>query len=576
MSRRLGALAALAATLLACNNYQFNPVGNCVVQPGSVQVALSKVSSADILFVVDDSPSMDPKQAGLAASFQDFIHEMVNANVARTARGLEPLDFQIAVTTSSIFSATPAATACVGGNTCCATPACTNVATCTRGTGAGCGAGQVCVTDQVLDPTYTWVAGMQARCCTTSACTPSPGCSPGDRCPIVETTYPNPMPGTCTPGLATAGEPYPVGKFVSAPGNPKVLVFPKTLDWASWNTATPDPAILARVAEFQANVKVGSCGSGEEQHLESGFQALHLALTGGQPNLAGATFPRASAKLVVVFVGDEDDCSSPESAPLSMASFLVGADSCVLDKNLPAADQREYPLSRYLNFITALRDAGKVADVSAAFIVAAARCADNSYAPADACVGPPTCPHDPPATCGGSVCAGAYAYGLRFLTLADELQANGVSIAEGTVCDAYPPASFGPELAAIADLAQPPSTLQLPSLPAARAVTNVRITDGNGNTVKTCTEGSDWCFVDCAGQAACLTTGTSRCIGIDATGGCQANPGDTYWAEYLGLVPANGCATATDCAAALGGSASSWSCVIDAGMTVGTCACGAK
>lgn len=579
MSLRLGVLAALLLGLAACNDYQFSPVGSCVLQPGSVRVELPKTSSADILFVVDDSPSMDPKQAGLAASFQDFIQRMVDINVGRTGRGLEPLDFQIAATTSSIFSASPASTYCVGGNSCCTPSACTAVSSCVRGTGAGCGAGQVCLTDQVLDPTFTWVEGSQAKCCPVSACTPSPGCAPGDRCPVLQTTYPSPFPSSayCTPGLATAGAPYPNGRFVAASGNPNVLVFPKSLNWASWGTATPDPALTRLLGQFQRNIEVGSCGSGEEQHLEAGLLALTAAVRGSQPGVPAGSFPRAGAKLVVVFVGDEDDCSSPPGAPLVMTAFTPGADACVMDKHLSAADQREYPLSRYADFFRVTREAGYAADVSAAFIVASARCADGSYAPADVCSGPATCPVTPPATCAppAPVCGGAYAAGERFLALADLLRAEGVSVVEGTVCDAYPPSSFGPVLAAIADLAKPPSTLDLPSPPAARAVTSVRIVDGSGADVKICQPGTDWCFVDCANPSgACLATGTSQCIAINhASGQCEANPGQTYAADYLGMVPAGGCATASDCATALGGPASQWTCVIEAGMARGTCAC---
>jgi hypothetical protein len=572
MPPRLAALA-LAASLVACNNYQFNPAGSCILQPGSTSVALPRTSSADFLFVVDDSPSMDPKQAGLAASFQDFIQRVVDVNVGRASRGLEPIDFQIAVTTSSIFNATPLATACVGGSSCCQTSSCTDVASCVRGTTQGCSGGQVCVNDFVVDPTGTWVGGLQARCCTASACTAG-SCSPGDRCASLETSYT--LDAFCTPGLATAGEPYPAGRFVAAPGNPKVLAFPKALDWASWTTATPDPRLTRLVQQFQQNVQVGSCGSGEEQHLEAGYQALALAASGGQPGLGGATFPRASAKLVVVYVGDEDDCSNPAGAPLGMPVGTPGADACVLDKHLPAASQREYPVSRYAKLFHTMRQFQRVADVAAAFIVSAVRCAAGSYAPADSCAGPAGCPVTPPASCAppAGVCGGAYAAGERFFALADLLKADGITVVEGTVCDAYPPASFGPVLAAIADLARPPAVLELPSLPAARAITNVRITDASGATVLTCRPGVDWCFVDCASQSACLTSGTSQCIAIDhTTGQCEANPGQTYWADYLGMVPAGGCATASDCATALGGPPGNWSCVIEQGMARGTCAC---
>jgi len=569
MPRAPRALAALLVGLAACNEYQFSPIGSCVLQPGSVRVELPKTSSADILFVVDDSPSMDPKQAALAANFQQFIQRMVAIDADRTSRGLQPIDFQIAVTVSSIFTATAGDRACAGGTSCCITSACTDVPSCTRGTSEGCGGGLLCVSDQVLDPTFTWVQRIQDRCCTPSACT-SASCSPGDRCGVIQSAYPSPFPAGCTPGVAGAGAPYPNGRFVAAPGNPLVLTFPKSLGWASFGTAAADPNLTRLVGQFQRNIQVGSCGAGEEQHLEAGLAALVQAVRGQQPGVPAGAFPRPTAKLVVVFVGDEDDCSSPPGAPLVMSAFTPGADSCVLDKHL-TSDQREYPVSRYASFFHVMRQSGAAADLAAAFIVSAARCADGSYAPADVCVGPPTCPVTPPASCGaGPVCGGAYAAGERFLALADALQADGISVVEGSVCDA-----FGPLLAAIADLAKPPSLLQLPSQPAARAVTSVRIVDASGSNVKTCQPGTDWCFVDCAAAGgACLATGTSQCIAINhTTGQCEANPGETYSADYLGMVPAGGCATAADCANTLGGTAAKWTCLIETGMSRGTCAC---
>ena len=50
------------------------------------------VHKADILWVVDSSGSMAPKQARLAANFQGFINQLVSAN--------PPIDFHIAVTTT--------------------------------------------------------------------------------------------------------------------------------------------------------------------------------------------------------------------------------------------------------------------------------------------------------------------------------------------------------------------------------------------------------------------------------------------------------------------------------------------
>ena len=173
MARSSLALAAVAFAAIACNNgYQFAPAGRCLIQPGSVQVHLDPTSSADVLFVVDDSPSTNEKQAGLAASFGDFIGRMVETNVKRASRGLEPVDFHVAVTTTSVLEAKPGNGWCVGGNSCCQASACTPVASCTRGTGAGCGAGQTCLSDPIVDATGQVVLGEQLQCCAVSSCTP--------------------------------------------------------------------------------------------------------------------------------------------------------------------------------------------------------------------------------------------------------------------------------------------------------------------------------------------------------------------------------------------------------------------
>ena len=580
MARASVVLAAAASTALACNNgYQFSPAGRCLIQPGQVHVRLDPTSSADILFVVDDSPSTNEKQAGLAASFGDFITRVVQTNVARAARGLEPMDFHVAVTTSSVFETQPQPSWCVNASSCCQASACRSVGSCGRGTGAGCNAGEVCLDQPLLDATGLYVVGEQPQCCAVSSCTPSAGCASGDRCASVSTSFPNPFPnpGFCTPGLASAGGPYAAGQLQAAGSNPRVLDFTKDLDWASWGTANPDPRLTALVQQFQQNVRVGSCGSGEEQHLEGARLALEKAAAG---QLGGAPgWPHAGAKLVVVWVGDEDYCSSPAGAPLVMETYTPGADSCVWDKHRPAADQREIPVSAYADFFTGLAHPGGASSFAAGFIVSAARCADGSYAPADSCSGPATCPARPPASCAPPVpvCAGAYAAGERFFAFADALGARGVEIVEGTVCDAYPPASFGPVLQHIADLATPPSELKLPTQPASASLTSVTIADANGITRRTCAPGTDWCFVSCSDTGptpACVASGTTQCIGINhQTGSCEANPGETYAAEYIGLLPAGGCASSADCAAVLGGAAKDWACTTEAGASRGTCTC---
>jgi hypothetical protein len=563
------------ALLAACQDYTFDPVQQCLIQPGSTQVKLAATSSADILFVVDDSPSMDPKQQALADNFGTFIARMVQTNTDRVANGLDPIDFHIAVTNTSIFMANPSGRFCragSGGDECCAPSGCADAA-CTPGTADGCGTGEMCVVADVLASGGSIKIGEQTRCCAASACTAAaPDCFPGRACAAMQTSYPAAFSGGCTPGLAVPGAAYAKGAFQAAPGNPAVLNFDKSLDWASWGGPNPDPLLTALVQEFRENIKVGSCGSGEEQHLEAGRLALELAQEGKQPGVAAGTWPHPGAKLVVVFVGDEDDCSSRAEQPLVFSASAPGADSCVYDKRRPSGSQ-QIPVGEYARFLRSLvHTPGGAADLAAAFIVSGVACQDGSFSPADSCSGTPLCPVAPTCTPAAPVCAGAFAAGERFHALAQELRGMGTQVVEGSVC-----AAFGPLLAAIADLVPPPSFLELDTRPAASEVTLLRIGRADGSTRRLCQQGADWCFVSCADGSStptCLAPGaTSRCIAITPGSGCRANPGELYSADYIGMLPADGCATAADCTSALGDRAA-WACYTPQGQDRGTCVCG--
>ncbi len=420
MPRRALAIAALVAASVAvvggCQSYNFNPVGSCLFQPGQKQVKLGDVTTADILFVVDDSNSMDPKQQLLAQNFSSFIGSLVTAQAERAANGLEPFDFHIAVTTSSVFRYYQ------GGS--------------------------------------------------------------------LSTSFETPLISGCVTGVASAGAPYPQGNFVAYGSNPKVLHFTKTLAWSSCSPATgtcTDSQINALIQQFVGtcsaggalcstsctgtcsggNVEVGSCGSGEEQGLQGARLAMQKAV-GGSQGLAAGEFPHVGAKLVVVWVGDEDDCSNDPTNPIVLSGG-VGADSCVADKSLPTDQQKEYRIADLTDYFAGLvapsgqapSAAHPYVSLGAAFIVAANRCTASNpttCAPADAS-------HvQSPASCTGTAqyaCAGAFSAGIRFLQLADAFQARSYDVIEGTVCEA-----FGPLLEGIADLVKAPSTLRLSSLPA--------------------------------------------------------------------------------------------------------------
>jgi hypothetical protein len=106
-------------------------------------------------------------------------------------------------------------------------------------------------------------------------------------------------------GSPMIGQTYPKGAIVSVSGEDDAArrVFSTT------SGARILPAGSATlVQDFQRNVFVGVCGSGREQGLEAARLALSEPLVSG----ANAGFVRRGARLVVVIVSDEDDCSDPE------------------------------------------------------------------------------------------------------------------------------------------------------------------------------------------------------------------------------------------------------------------------
>ncbi len=605
---KLGRAIALSAIVFAavavvggCQDYNFNPVGSCVIQPGATELKLADVTTADILFVVDDSGSMDSKQQALADNFDLFINDLNQANLDRVSEGLEPFDFHIAVTTSSIFAANPTSSHCInngGATQCCAVGSCTPVAYNSCTPGGDCGSGGKCTFALIpANPGATppTQASFGFQCCGTVGSCSNASCFPGDSCPSYTTTYTS-FNG-CTQGVATANEPYPAGDLVSYPGNPKVLHFTKDLYQPTINTG----AINALVAQFKQNIQVGSCGSGEEQHLQAGRLAIQKVLAGNY----GSDFPHQGAKLLVMWVGDEDDCSSGQDPSKSIVlahGNLTGSDECVADKYLPAGSlipNRAFPVSDFYSFFTGLLPAPGASassqhpwiSLGTAFVVSSNRCTQASpptpYAPADGTY------LQSPAVCTGTpqyACSVAYAGGVRFLQLAESLRGAKYDVIEGSVCE-----QFGPILVSLADLVKAPSALRLPSVPASNQITLVRILDSSGHQRKVCTQSppaptttAGWWFVDCNDHTdpPAVASGPTSCLYINhqsTTQDCEANAGETYSAEYLGQVPPGGCDPSVPnasevCAKALGdpqpqANASRYQCFLPTGSAVGTCVC---
>ena len=121
----------------------------------------------------------------------------------------------------------------------------------------------------------------------------------------------------------------------------------------------------------------------------------------------------------------------------------------------------------------------------------------------------------------------------------------------------------------------------------------VRIESADGKSSRYCvgpaksqaeldTKIADWEFVDCKTGAGAFGGQTTACISINhATGHCEPNAGESYVAQYLGIVPSptadnplGGCAVVSDCQKSLGGALTDWTCTPVGSSGRGTCTCG--
>ena len=116
------------------------------------------------------------------------------------------------------------------------------------------------------------------------------------------TTFP-PSSASCNP-VPNAGQPYPQGALVSVTG-------PDDPTQRYQSTSDPPRILVAGsptlVQDFRNDVYVGVCGSGKEQGLEAARLAVSEPLASG----ANAGFLRPGARLAVIVVSDDDDCSDP-------------------------------------------------------------------------------------------------------------------------------------------------------------------------------------------------------------------------------------------------------------------------
>ncbi len=217
----------------------------------------------------------------------------------------------------------------------------------------------------------------------------------------------------------TTGAPVP-GEFVYVNGA-----------YAGTRVLASAAGLPALVSDFEANVLVGVNGSNREEPFRAAELALQKASAGG-PNEG---FLRPGARLAIVFLSDEDDCSGP-SDPTILQSL-----DC---HNAKVSGTKLTPVSDVAAFLQGPID-GEVRDVVVAAIVGVA-------------------PGTLALSCGQSYCADrtcstATDDGARFVELLGYFPPDHTSL--GSICDA----DFASSIAGIADVIMP-DTLPLDGVPA--------------------------------------------------------------------------------------------------------------
>lgn len=308
------------------------------------------------------------------------------------------------------------------------------------------------------------------------------------------------------------GNPFPQGALVAVtPGSPGALIYnpgayPATNGWGGNRILPKGSATL--VGDFTANVRVGTSGSGKEQP----FRAVRLALTDRIQDGTNAGFLRAGARLAVVFVSDEDDCS--DSPPRDISTDLnTGNNEChTLALKQTALD----PVADFAAFLQG-PIAGETRDPVVAAIVGVAPTTLSLTCSTAAVCGSAT----PPAECVSPApcCATAFDRGDRFTWL---LAAMGTRSRLASICDPSFAAALDDFATAIMS-----RTLPLEGAPADWRMLAATVTKAGGSPIACRIVPSDASAADIATADAIYTAPQAgRPASLTFQGNCALTPGD--------------------------------------------------
>ncbi len=282
-----------------------------------------------------------------------------------------------------------------------------------------------------------------------------------------------------------------------------------------------DPALLE---QFATLIGQGTAGSAQEMGLEAVRHALSEEAMSRAPDATppgNRGFLRPGARLLVVVVTDEDDCSDPTATAVTLVppSFdgqpcLRACQSdadcdgegvyCVLPRNgqerlcqlnpceTPDGRAKLEPIQTYVDFLSTLDDGtgtGRTRDVVLAVIgpVAAQAGEDGVHVPAR-CV---------------SATTEAQGVGTRY---ADAVGALGERGYIASICQD----DYAATLSEIAALVAAPQTLDLPESPPDGHLVLVDVTRTDG-TVDECRYGDGFSFEPASGSAPARITMEGRC-----------------------------------------------------------------
>jgi hypothetical protein len=303
------------------------------------------------------------------------------------------------------------------------------------------------------------------------------------------------------------GNPYPAGALVArdpATATPGDLLydlekFPATNGWGGQRIlsksalkALSEAEQEAAIDAFKENFRVGTYGSGKEQP----FRAARLALSDRIQDGTNAGFLRHGARLAVIFVTDEDDCSDSFEPP-RVGTNAECHDLAVKNVSPPRLDTVDGFASFLLGPI-----GGELRDV---VVGAIAGLDPDGLAP--------SC-----GTCSNLACSTALDKADRFAQLVDAV--GGARMRLGSICDA----SFGDSLVQFAEVLMPTS-LPLEGTPADYRMLAVTLTKPSGGPTP-CTVASEGSQAQATADAVYSAPRLGRPAMLTFQNGCRLDLGD--------------------------------------------------